>query len=73
MSSKINILVSLCPWMCVHVCVHLKKKRDSPFGLSEVFAGLWVDRSMLGGRHTLSRVRIAVERPLQSVLARPVP
>lgn len=84
LSSKINMLVSLCLFVsfalflcvCLFVCVHglgcLCEMRFT-FWTERGFTGVWVDRSMLSGRHTLSRARIALERPQQSVLAGPVP
>lgn len=83
LSSKINMLVSLClcvyararlwpcVWLLLCVCVCLEMRFT--FWSQRGFTGLWVDRSMLSGRHTLSRARIALERPQQSVLAEPVP
>lgn len=64
--------VCVCVWLdslCVCVCLEMRFTFWSERG----FTGLWVDRSMLSGRHTLSRARIALERPQQSVLAKPVP
>lgn len=57
--------------VCVRVRVCLEMRFT--FWSERGFTGPWVDRSMLSGRHTLSRARIALERPQQSVLAQPVP
>ncbi len=65
------VRVGLTVSVCVCVCVHLEMRFT--FWSERGFTGLWVDRSMLSGRHTLSRARIAVERPQQSVLGEPVP
>lgn len=68
LSSKINMLVSLFLW-CVgaHVCVCVCLEMRFTFWSERGFTGPWVDRSMLSGRHTLSRAGIALERPQQSV------
>lgn len=54
------------PVVCVCVCVRFT------FWSEQGFTGPWVDRSIVSGRHALSRDRIALERPRQSVFAEPV-
>lgn len=43
--------------VCVHGCASKKIKKGFTFWSEPGFTGLWVDRSMLGGRQTLSIAR----------------